>query len=78
MQVDEGQAGPRFVRPTTVMVPGKAELATDAVPFGLIVQPLAEMSQAEYNNAEECLNGEVPQVDLRQVEKTTTDPTTGQ
>ena len=63
-QVDAGQSGPRFVRSTTTMAPAEQKLQTDGVPFGILVQPLAEMSQAELGNAEECFNGEVPCTDF--------------
>ena len=64
-QVDEGQAGPRFVRPTAIMAPATAKMQKDQMAFGLLIQPLAEMSQAEYGDPE-CLHGELPAIDLRE------------
>jgi hypothetical protein len=42
-------------------------MQTDSnIPFGFLVQPLADMSQAELNS-EECNYGEVPLIDLSPV-----------
>ena len=45
--------------------PAEQKLQNETIPFGIVAHPLAEMSQHEYNNAEECLNGELPVIDLR-------------
>ena len=51
LTVDEGQVGPKFMRATAVQAPCEASLiAQSFLPFGFIVQPLAEQTQAEYNN----------------------------
>lgn len=63
IQIDQGQAGPRFVRPTVVCAPADQNLQKQGAPFGIMVQPLAEM-QTEYNSPE-ANYGEIPSVDLR-------------
>ena len=63
-QVDQGQAGPRHVRSTVTAAPASQQMQTEScIPFGFLVQPLAEMTSAEYNN-EQSNYGEVPVVDL--------------
>ena len=46
--VDEGNASPRFMRPTTYCFPTTAELCQQSnIPLGLVVQPFAELKADE-------------------------------
>ena len=68
-QFDNGQSGPRYVKRTTTCAPADQNLQNvSKVPFGFIVQPLAEMSQDEFSYCDDGTNGEVPftEIDCRQ------------
>jgi len=63
IQIDKGQTGPRFMRSTVTCAPAEQSLQSQVVPFGFVVQPLAEMSPEEIES-EQANFGEVPVIDL--------------
>lgn len=66
-QVDEGQSGPRFVKCTVNLAPADQSLQQQSrIPFGFIVQPLAELTQGEHQFAEDGTNGVVPEISVTQ------------
>lgn len=51
IQIDEGQVGPKYMRGTVIQAPMEQDFQKQSnIPFGFLVQPLAEMTQHEYNN----------------------------
>ena len=49
--VDEGNAGPKFMRGTVIQAPMEQSFQQQShIPFGFIVQPFAEQNQYEYQN----------------------------
>lgn len=66
IQIDEGQSGPKFMRSTVIQAPiEQSFIQQSSIPFGICMQPLAEMTQYDYQYS--GLDGapslEVPQVD---------------
>lgn len=46
--IDEGQASPRFIRPTMYRVPANYTIHQNTkIPMGVIVQPMAELAEGE-------------------------------
>jgi hypothetical protein len=46
--IDEGQATPKLIRPTIGAVPRQSGvLKTSGLPFGLVVQPMADIEEGE-------------------------------
>ncbi len=62
IQVDEGNAGPRFMRGTVIQAPQESSFPSQTcIPFGFLVQPLAEPTQYDYQYSE--TQGEIPYID---------------
>lgn len=58
---DEGKAAPRFFRPTTIAAPSTQAMQKQSlIPFGVMVQPLAQPTQYDYAEG----TPEVPLVDF--------------
>ncbi len=58
--IDEGNTIPKYMRPTVINAPQDQSMQTiSQIPFGFVVQPLAEIGQQEYNQGVE----ELPVID---------------